>query len=1002
MKSAYSNRLISGRRLKLLLLAFLTAFTAGLTAQVTVSGTVISEDEQIGLPGVNIIVKGTSLGVTTDADGNFTIAANSKEDVLVFSYIGYQTKETRIGDNTFLRVELSLDVQIFEEVVVLGYSEKTKTELSSAVVSLDAEEVNKVTVNNVEDMLIGRVAGVQVQNASGQPGQAAQMRIRGVGSAFSPQSPLIVVDGIVGASYNPNDIESITVLKDAGATGLYGSRAAAGVVIITTRSGRSAKPVIQARVLRGIKQAETGNFQMMNADELWNYHKLIFDPQSFPTIRPAELRKRDYNWVDNAYSDATVQRYFLSINSKRDKFDYYISADYFDDEGTALNSAYERLTLNTKVNYQLTDRLNITTRIFGQTFKAKYPHWTFTEGPFRMIPWDNPYDENGDPVFNVSNWYSNTPNNMFHSSIYNRYGGNGSSFEGNMWVEYRIFDWLKVTSWNSAGAGFSKYEEIESPKTVEGAPTNGRIGNSVSFSQSFGSTNLLRFDKSFDVHAISGFAGVEGGAYVEEFDIGGSGLGIFPGQEVLSVAGNTIANGNKRESRGFSILSQLNYNYDQRYFLTASFRRDGSSKFGPENRYANFYTVAGSWLISNEQFFNDNSAVHYLKLRGSYGSIGNETFPNNTFYPYFPSYSFIYQYNYGSAAFPINLGNAALSWESSNPLNVGLDIGFLNRFEVNLDFYNTITRDLLFQDPTAYSQGFQFQWKNVGEIQNTGLELAFDGLVVNRGSFKWNLGFNIGTNQNKLLKLSDKDVEQIQVSANDIYQVFRKDEVPFSWFMPKWLGVNPDNGDPQWEKIIYDPDSGAEIGREVTNSYSQATFQVVGDPFPDFTGGFNTVVSWKGLALNASLAFVYGNDVYNATRKEIDNDGANNNVNALKLQDGWSRWERPGDVATHPKPTLGGNKNAHEHSSRYLEDGSYMRVRNVTLTYDLPATVISRLGLQQLQLRLSADNLFTISNFSGMDPDVPLYRTSTFDLPGLSAFKYPISRQILAGIEIQF
>lgn len=1000
MSVFYSSRNLAVQK-RHWLLAVLMVLAVGLSAQITVTGVVTSEDEGIGLPGASIIVKGTTLGTTTELDGSFSLQIQSPEDVLVFSYVGYETQEVKVGGNTRLQIVMTLDARLIDEVVVLGYSERSKTEISSAVTSLSAGEINKVTVNGVEDMLIGKVAGVHIQNASGQPGDVAQVRIRGVGSAFSPQSPLIVVDGIIGAGYNPNDIESVTILRDAAATGLYGSQAAAGVIVVTTRSGRSEKPEFNARVLRGAKQALTGNFQVMNGDELWNYHKLIFDPQVFNAVRPSTLRKQDFNWVDASFSDATVQRYFLSVNAKSGKFDYYVSGDYFDDEGTALNSDYQRVTLNTRVSYQMTDRLKLTTRLFAESFWAKYPHYTFTESPFRMMPWDNPYDEEGNPIQFVNNWYSNVPSNIFHSSQFNQYGGNGSSFQGNAWLEYRFFDWLKFTSQNIAAAGFSKYAEVESALSIEGAPTNGRIGNFLSFNNSYGTTNLLRFDKSFGIHAISGFAGMEGGMYVEEFDIGGNGTNIFPGQVVLSAAGTTLASGNKRDSKSFSILSQLNYNLSQKYFLTLSFRRDGSSKFGPSNRYANFYTAAASWLVSGEDFWEGlNDKIHYLKLRASYGAVGNQTFPNNTFYPYFPSYSFIYQYNLQSAAFPINLGNPSLSWETSYPVNAGLDIGLFNRMEINLDFYNNVTKDLLFQDPTAYSKGFQFQWKNVGEIRNRGVEMGLNATII-QSALTWDLGFNIAANQNELLKLSDKDVDQIQISSDDIFQVFREGEEPFSWYMPKWMGVNPDNGEPQWEKIIYD-DNGNETGRELTNSYPDATFQVVGSPFPDFTGGASTRLAWKGLALQATLSFVYGNDIYFGTRKEIDNDGANNNVNAFLLSEDESRWERPGDIATHPKPQLGGNRNAHEHSSRYLEDGSFLRLRNLTLSYDLPANLSKKLGLRLLQFRVSADNLFTWTKFSGMDPDVPLYRTSSYTMPGLSNFKYPISRQILGGIEISF
>lgn len=976
--------------------------TPHLSAQQVVSGVVSSSDEELPLPGVNVVVQGTTRGTVTDQNGFFSLSGVGPADSIAFSYIGYISVTLAPGGSNVLNVSLEPEFRELEEIIVMAYSEKSRTEISSSVVSLSADEINNVTVSGIEDMLVGKVAGVHVQSASGQPGQNADIRIRGVGSAFSPQSPLIVVDGIIGGDYNPNDIETVTVLKDAGATGLYGSQAAAGVIIITTRQGEKGKTSFTFRADHGLKQPETGNFRVMNGEELYYYHKEIFDPAAFPTLRPTVLRTLDYDWINNSYKTATIGNYYLSVGGGKDKMNYFISADYMDDEGTALNSHYRRFNMRTRISVELTDRIKLGTKISGNYSTSLSPHWTYTENPFRMMPWDNPYDESGELIRNVNTvWYSNVPSNIFHSSVYNRYGGMGSGASADFTLDIRIFDWLTFSSLNSVGMGYGKYEEVESPLTVEGAGL-GYVRTYVNMGQSLGTINLLKFNKRFGIHSVSGLAGMEGGTYKEDFDLGGEGQGILPGQEILSVAGTGIVSGNRREQSSISILSQLNYNLASRYFLTASFRRDGNSKFSPENKYGNFYTFAASWLISNEEFMEAADAIHYLKLRASYGAVGNETFPNYNLYPYFSSYSFEYPYNNQSSAYPDNLGNAALTWETSYPLNVGIDLGFIDRIEINLDVYNTITRDLLFQDPTAYSKGFRFQWKNVGEMQNRGVELAFQGDVVRSGSLRWNVNFNIGANQNKVLKLSEKDVTQINIAANDINQTMKEGEEAFSWYMPKWMGVDPDNGDPLWENIIYDEDSGEEIGRETTNSYAQADFQIVGSPFPDFSGGFGTTVSWKGLTLSAAFSYVYGNQIYNATRKELDNDGANNNVNAIVLLDEWSRWESPGDDATHPRVVLGGNRNAYEHSSRYLEDGSYLRMRNVKLSYDLPSGWAQKIGAELLRISVSGDNLLTFTNYSGMDSDVPLYRTSTWNLPGLSYFKYPISKQVILGIELKF
>jgi TonB-linked SusC/RagA family outer membrane protein len=989
---------------KLLTLLMLFFFCANdIMAQWNISGVVTSSDEGLPLIGVNVLMKGETRGAVTDHNGYYLINVNSRTDTLVFSYMGYESQELPAGNSSILNITLKPEVRELEEIVVMAYTEKARTEISSSVISLSADKINDVTVSSIEDMLIGKAAGVLIENATGQPGEAAQMRIRGVGSAFSPQTPLIVVDGIIGGNYNPNDIESVTILKDAGATGLYGSKAASGVLIITTKKGKKGKTEFTVRADRGIKYAETGKFETMNGNELWQYHKLVFDPAVFSAVRPSYLKTLNYDWIGNSFTPAGIGDYFISASGGRDKISFYVSADFLDEDGTAIGSDFKRINLNSRFTMELTDRIKLSTKITGSGSRSSSPHWTYTEMPFRMIPWDNPFDSLGNPIRNVSSWYSNTSSNIFHSSQYNSYGGSGAGAGADAQLDIKIFDWLSLSSLNSVGMGYGKYEEVESPLTAEGSSSNGIVRNYLNYSRSFGTINLLKFNKTFGVHAISGLAGVEGGTYFEEFDVGGIGQGIFPNQDILSVAGTGIPSGNKRESRSISYMTQINYNLMSRYFFTASFRRDGSSKFAPENKYGNFYSFAASWLISNEEFlYNAVPQINLLKLRASYGAVGNETFPDNTLYPYFTSYSFIYKYNNQSAAFPANLGNAFLSWETSYPFNIGMDFGMYSRFEINIDLYNTITKDLLFQDPTAYSKGFKFQWKNVGEIQNKGIEFAAAGDIIRSSSLTWNIYFNIGANKNTLLKLSDKQINQIELNANDIYQVLMEDKEAFLWYMPKWLGVDPANGDPLWEHIIYDENTGEETGRVATNKYSEADFQPVGSPFPDFSGGFGTVVSWKGLSLSAAFNYVYGNEIYNATRKEIDNDGANNNIAAMKLQDGWSRWAKPGDIATHPLPVLGGNHNSYEHSSRFLEDGSYLRVRNVKLSYALPGAWVRKILLEGVNINLSADNLYTWTKFSGMDPDVGLYRTSTWNLPGLSYFKYPISRQYVVGIEIKF
>jgi TonB-linked SusC/RagA family outer membrane protein len=981
-------------------------FITQVNGQVKVSGTVLSSEDNSPLVGASIVEKGTTNGVVTGLDGNYVIPVTNQDSKLVFSYVGFIKKEVTVGGQSTIDISLVQDLLNMDEVIVTAYSEKSKTEISSAVVSLKSDDINQVTVNSVQDMLIGKVAGVQVQTSSGQPGESGDIRIRGVGSVFSPQTPLVVVDGIAGGSYNPNDIESVSVLKDAGATGLYGSAAGAGVILIKTKSGKPGKSEIRAKIVSGIKRPEFGNFQMMNTPELFAYHKSLYSPALFKVARPDSLLKYDFDWVNNTYRQSNITNANISASGASEKTNYYLSVDYMNDDGTLRGTSYKRLSVRSNIKYQLNKRLNIGSNIVLNHSNSTYADWNMSEGVFRLQPWDQPTYPNGKIVYNVADagWLSNVISNPYHSEKYNKLGGYGLDGSANFTLNIMLSEWLKVESWTTLGFGYGKSQTIYSPKSFEGVSDKGRMSNDIYLDQSVGNTSLLKFNKNFGLHGVDGLVGAEIGTYKSERNIGGEAIGFLPGQEVMSVAGSQVKpSGTIVEERGVSVLSQLNYNYSKKYFATVSYRRDGNSKFAPKNKYATFFTYSAAWLISNEEFMSQLKNLHYLKIRASYGAVGNSTFPDNSYYPYFPSFTAAGVYNGQAPYFPEVPGNYNLTWETSKPLNIGLDFGLLNRIEINLDYYDTRTKDLLFMNPLPSSQGYQFQWANVGEISNTGVEMAINATAVKTKDITWNINFNISSNKNKLVALSDKQgVNEMVISRGEPTQILKVGGSAFDWYMPKWLGVDPANGKPLWEDIIYDAD-GKIIDRVATSDYNVAAadYQVMGSPFPDFQGGFGTFISYKGFSLNAAFSFSHGNEIYFSNREELDNDGENISVNSMRLQDGWSRWVNPGDIATHPEPMYGGNLNSNKYSSRYLEDGSYLRFRNLALAYNLPQKYVEKIKLNSLRVTLSMDNLKTWTKYSGPDPDVPLYLGS-WTLPGTQAFKYPINKQYLLGIEISF
>jgi TonB-linked SusC/RagA family outer membrane protein len=977
-----------------LLLATATAQT------IQVKGVVRSMDDNTVMPGVNVVIKGSSNGTTTDASGGYSISAASS-DVLIFSFIGYVTQEIAIGSRTEINITLEPSIEMLSDVIVVGYSEKKKQEITGAVVNVTSDKLRGVTGSNLEYMLQGKVAGVQVTTATGAPGAAAEIRIRGNSSVNADRGPLIVVDGIIGGSYNPNDIESITVLKDAGAIALYGSRANSGVVIVTTKKGTSERAEITYKATVGLRNISTGRFEVMNASQLYDTERAMFASSAqFNALRPATVKENDTDWLGLAYKQGVIQNHNISASGKSGKVSYYLAGDYYNEEGTLLTTNYERFNLRSNLNFELTKKIKLTTNLNIIRDVNNSYHWRWPYQPFLYLPYDTPNDAEGNIRYvdaNTAGFFTRDKNNILHSAIYNDYKTKGFTVNGDIVLNAEVNSWLTLQSRNRVGYAGYRNDSYEDSRTIEGRANNGVLSFGVSEGVSVISTNLVKLNKEFGVHSLGGFIGFEGQQYTTE-SAGASGYGIVSGIKIPgAVATPQDISGSTLETRSLSVLTEINYDYKEKYFLTGSFRRDGSSIFGANKRWGNFWALSGSWLISKEEFFDPiTKSISSLKLRGSFGVVGNDAIPA---FQYLAKYNFTTQYNGGSAGYPETLPNADLGWEQTKTGNMGADLTLFNKLDVNIDAFYKDTDQLLLKVQLPPSQGIAEVFKNAGRIVNQGLELGVSGDVLKKGEFTWNLGFNIGSAKNEVKELApgttavNKDYDGVKQSVqvgNDIN----------SWYLPEWVGVNETNGDPQWERAVLDVD-GNIVGYEVTNIYSDASstssLQFVGSATPKFFGGFNSTFGYKRFTLSISSSFQYGNMIYHRTREFIDADGANFNFNMMQLANGWSRWLSPGDKATHPKPVYGGNLQSNKPSSRFLEDGSFWRIRNIALNYTLPRALLTKVNLTNASLFISADNLFTFTKFSGMDPEAP-----AFGIAGMNDFKYPISKQYLFGIQISF
>jgi len=985
---------------------FIFLVSIGVNAQtIRVQGKVIAEDDRQPLIGVSVIVQGTGGGTITDIDGNYTVNVESNA-ILQFSYIGYVTIEENIGNRSTINVTMTPEVKMYDEIIVMGYSSQKKSELSSAVVTLSANDLTDVTTSDVFNMLQGKVAGVVVFNATGRPGERAEIRIRGTGSINAEAQPLFVVDGVPGGQFNVNDIETLTVLKDAGATAIYGASAAGGVIVVTTKSGsKNQTTQIDMKATGGLKQPLFGNLVFMEAEELWDTHRAMMPPNLFSASRPPILREQNFNWQKEFFSPGWTQNYYVSASGSNDKTRYHASIDYYNEDGTLIYTKYERFSGRLNLNTQLYKNLDLNVRLaYSTSNNRQASSWTTLNDAHLKMPWDNPYDEEGNPVLigssirpdNGETWYSKETWNSLHSEKYNYAKSQNYEFSADVQLNWNITNWLMFTTTNRYNQGTWKWARFIDPRTYDPEYQTGYLNNSQGLGKSFATTELLKAHTTLGSHNVSGLLGWEYGKGTSENN-SAEGIGMPLGLDALDACSALRVKGYSIPSAGWSAFGQMQYNYLSKYFVTASLRADASSYFGPKNRVGYFPSGAASWLISNEDFLSQHEIISFLKLRGSYGVTGNSNIPA---FQYLTTFKLdaLYQDNVG--ALPERLAYPQLSWESAYMAGAGLDINLWRRIELNLDVYQIDNKDLLLYKPKETSTGFTDAMENVGSVRNRGVEFQLNTINVKTRDFKWDMGANFGLNRNEVT--STPNNEAIQVIKNEVIQELKKGQDIFSWYMPKWLGVNSENGEPQWEKIIYDT-NGNITNRVPTSVYGEADFQVVGKATPKFTGGWINTFTYKWVQLYINTNFVYGNKIFNHNRVSTDSDGAQSGFNQLSMENnklGWSRWENQGDNATHPKLVFLGNKNSNSISSRYLEDGSYFRIRNVTLSFDLKS-VLNINAIRKLNLNISGDNLFTFTKFSGMDPEVSL-RTTTYSHAGHYSDYYPGSRQFLIGVEIGF
>ena len=1025
----------------------------------TITGTVTDLAEDGGLPGVNVLLKGSTVGTVTDIDGNYQITVPDDAETLVFSSVGYESTEEPIGNRTVIDVALAPDIQSLSEVVVIGYGTQERKDITGAVTSVDAEQISRQPIANVQQALQGQTPGVQVTQQGGQPGGGVDVKIRGVGSINSANSPLYVVDGVIIngnlENISPSDIESVDVLKDASASAIYGARAANGVVLITTKRGKQGPAQFSFDAYYGTQSAWR-TLDVLNSSQYQDVTNEAYRNAGLDLIPALDsgALTRTTDWQDAVLQNAPIQNYSLGVRGGGENTRYYVSASYFDQEGIIVGTGVRRGSLRVNTDSEK-GRFK-----FGNSIQASRTDrsgegsnntTSILQGALQGVPYLPIYDDNNvggfaGPGPNDGEPWTNplaiqtlvTDQNVRDRVIGNVYGEvellEGLSYRANLGVDLASTNVRYYAPFFEQAGGAS--EQIPGFEQVP-------LLRQTSRSQfSWIAENLLTYEKSFGDHNLSalvGYTAQESSTQEQSTEVSGGNLNSV---QVLNGSANVLsALGTLDEWAISSILGRVSYDYAGRYLLQFNVRRDGSSRFGPENRYGTFPSVSAGWRISEESFMQEISGtLSDLKIRGSYGVLGNDGIGNYTWQTTLnPNAGYVIGRDqvFAGAVVPSGLPNEGLRWEEVSQLNVGLDAGlFNNRVLFNVDYYVKTTTDMLLNAEVPRSSGATIITLNAGEVRNRGLEFALR-YRDNEGPLRYQIGANLTTIDNEVISLGNNDAIETgpwnqQSNAlrkrTDVGQpigsfygyqtagIFQSYEQIRGAALPPGVSPFDDDGNLLTGEdlegkvapgdIIYQDINGRDEEGDLTGRpdgvIDEDDRAFLGSPIPDLVYGFDASVSYQGFDLYVLLQGVSGNDIFSETKFSLEGYHRAYNLGPAVL-DRWTESNPNGTVPRAIPSTFNYNTRV---SDRWIEDGSYLRVKNVQLGYTLPEALRSRLSLTKARVYVSAQNLFTFTNYLGFDPEVGAPGGSgargELNFNGIDRVVYPQARTFLIGVQFGF
>ena len=993
---------------KLFLLAsMLFIGVATMVAQRTVTGVIIDATGET-LIGANVLAKGTTVGTITDIDGSFTLEVPSGSETLVISYTGYETTEIDITGISNVNITL-IEGQLLDEIVVTGYGTAKRGSVIESISRVGGDQIKNIPIASVDNLLQGKSTGVEVTSINGKPGQNGYVRIRGLTSVNGNNDPLFIVDGVpvptsVYAAINPNDIEEFAILKDAGATSIYGARASAGVVLITTKKGDAKNAFVEYSVQAGTMRAVDDGFDLMNASQKLNYEIAAGVRGTITAEQRASLLEYGTDWENVLLRDASITTHNLAFSGGSAKGNYYLSLSRLDNQGISVGSEFDRTTAKFNGGYEINDWVKVSNSIsVGRRNDNELRDRNNVQSPFVAIYAYNPYetiynldgdgeiqyDDLGEPVYN----FTSQGFNIVEAARNNPESRQWSDVYGNLNLSLTPFKGFSFSSTGGYNFNTFKNEYFIKPNSildfyVGDSDAPGIKRDSGNERDRYVWTNVAQYDHNLNnKHGLSFLAGTEFiKDKLESYSISGKGFPV--GLSVQDVAAEITGGFTRRnEFALFSTFGQVGYTLDNNFQVKATVRRDGSSRFGADSRYGTFWSVSSGYDFS-KSLLQDNTLFDQLKLRASYGTTGNEP---SVLYGAIGVLDFS-QYADQTSAFQGNVANPNLQWETQKAYSVGVDFGILNnKLTGSVEYYSKKSTDLLFPNQLSRTTGFPSIQDNVGDLSNSGFETEVVYSPFRGDGFRLDLGVRFSSNKTNVDRLNS--TEEINPD-NAFSSVLKEGEVAYVWKLVEFSRVDPETGD-----LLYFDSEGSETS---TPTESDSKILSGQSALPTYFGGFDLNLGYGGFNLTTQFAFKGGNYIYN--QRKLDLLGGADAARGQQSVEALDYWKSPGDVTEVPRLNAPVEAST---STRFLEKGDFMRLRNVRLSYDLPEDLVRKMKMGSVSVFVAGSNLATFTGFEG-DPEVGVFiEESAGDvggqLPGeFAGFSYPNVRTITGGLTVRF